>query len=275
MEQGQKSDSLMLLVVDVGNTNIVLGVYDGTSLVHHWRLESRKSRTSDEYGVLFHQMCMLAGIDRSRIGHMILACVVPPLVESMVQLGRRYLGLQKIMVVGHGTKTGMPIRYENPREVGADRIVNAVAAFEHVQRKSAVIVCDFGTATTFDVVSRQGEYLGGAIAPGINVSLDALFHQASKLPRIELVRPREVIGKNTVASMQSGVLYGYVGLVDGIVERMIAELGTAGLGDGGERPVVLATGGLAALIGGESRMIDEVLPFLTLEGLRLLWERNR
>ncbi len=257
----------MLLVVDVGNTNIVLGIYDGQTLVQHWRLETRKSRTSDEYGVLLHQLCALSGVESARIESMILSCVVPPLVEPMVHLGKRFLGCQRIVVVGHGTKTGMPIRYENPREVGADRIVNAVAAFEHVRRSSPVIVCDFGTATTFDVVSRQGEYLGGAIAPGINVSLDALFHQASKLPRIELVRPRDVIGRNTVASMQSGVLFGYVGLVDGIVQRMIEELG--------DQPAVLATGGLASLIGNESRTIQEVLPFLTLEGLRILYDRNR
>ena len=257
----------MLLVVDVGNTNIVLGLYRGLDLLQHWRLETRTGRTADEYGMLLHHLCALSQVDLNEIDAMILSCVVPPLVEAMVGVGERYMGLTNVMVVGDGTRTGMPILYENPREVGADRIVNAVAAFEHVDRKGAVVVCDFGTATTFDVISRQGEYLGGAITPGINVSLDALFHHASKLPRIELVRPKTVIGRNTIASMQSGIIYGYVGLVDGIVRRMIAELG--------ESATVLATGGLAPLIGAESETIAEVVPMLTLEGLRLLWERNR
>lgn len=256
----------MLLVVDVGNTNIVLGVYDGRRLVEHWRIETRQSSTADEYGALFMHLCNAADVDRSGITDMILSCVVPPLVEPMVAMGRRYLGTEEVLVVGHGLRTGMPIRYENPREVGADRIVNAVAAFEHVNRASGVIVCDFGTATTFDVISPRGEYLGGAIAPGVGVSLDALFHQASKLPRIELVRPPEVVGRNTISSMQSGIIYGYVGLVDGLVTRMIHEVPFT--------PRVIATGGIAPLIGGESTTIEEVLPFLTLEGLRILYERN-
>jgi type III pantothenate kinase len=257
----------MLLVVDVGNTNIVLGLYRGEELLRHWRLETRKGRTSDEYGMLLHHLCVLGGVELEEIDAMILSCVVPPLVEAMVGVGQSYMGLKDVMVVGHGTRTGMPIRYENPREVGADRIVNAVAAFDHVERKSGVIVCDFGTATTFDVISPKGEYLGGAIAPGVNVSLDALFHHASKLPRIELVRPKRVIGRNTVASMQSGIIYGYVGLVDGIVRRMTTELGS--------QPYVMATGGLAPLIAAESETIAEVVPMLTLEGLRTLWELNR
>ncbi len=257
----------MLLVVDVGNTNIVLGVYRGKRLVQNWRVETRKSKTADEYGILFHHLCSTIDLDPRAINKMILGCVVPPLVKPMVALGESYLSCRKVLVVGQGIKTGMPIKYENPREVGADRIVNAVAAYEHVKGKSGVIVCDFGTATTFDVVSARGEYMGGAIAPGVNISLDALFHQASKLPRIELALPPEVIGRNTVASMQSGILYGYVGLVDGIVGRMLAELDA--------KPIVLATGGLAELIAAESATIDEVVPMLTLTGLRILFERNK
>ena len=256
----------MLLAVDVGNTNIVMGVFDGPELVQHWRLETRKGKTSDEYGILLRQLCEASGLDPQEIKNMILSCVVPPLVTRMITMGTRYLGGADVMVVGDGTRTGMAIRYENPREVGADRIVNAVAAFEHVGRQQGVIVCDFGTATTFDVISPIGDYLGGAIAPGIAISLDALFHQASKLPRIELVHPPSVVGRNTVASMQSGIIYGYVGLVDGLVSRMVGELDFA--------PRVIATGGIAPLVATESHSIEEVVPFLTLDGLRILFELN-
>jgi len=255
----------MLLAVDVGNTNIVLGVYEGSELVQHWRLETRRSKTADEYGILLWQLCRASQIAPELIDSMIMSCVVPPLVERMVAMGSKYFGAD-VIVVGHGTRTGMPIRYENPREVGADRIVNGVAAYNYFERKSGVIACDFGTATTFDVISPSGEYLGGAIAPGVGISLDALFHQASKLPRIELIRPQRVVGRNTVASMQSGIVFGYVGLVDGLVSRMIAELDF--------KPRVIATGGIATLIGDQSETIEAVVPFLTLDGLRVLYERN-
>ena len=257
----------MLLVVDVGNTNIVIGVFDGQALVHCWRLETVRGRTEDEYGVLIRQLFGAAGLDHSCIKHMILSCVVPPLVEPILRVGKRYFGVSDVLVVGRGLRSGMPIRYENPREVGADRIVNAVAAYEHVGRTAGVICADFGTATTFDVISPAGEYLGGAIAPGVTVSIDALFLRASKLPRIELVRPKTVVGRNTVTSMQAGIVFGYIGLVDGIVRRMLNELDYT--------PRVLATGGLADLIGKESETIEEVVPDLTLTGLRILWERNQ
>jgi type III pantothenate kinase len=257
----------MLLVVDVGNTNIVIGVFEQQTLVNCWRVETVRGRTADEYGVLIRHLFEGAGLNHKCIQHMILSCVVPPLVEPIISVGQRYFDVADVLVVGRGLRSGMPIRYENPREVGADRIVNAVAAYEHVGRSSGVICCDFGTATTFDVISPSGEYLGGAIAPGVTVSVDALFLRASKLPRIELVRPSTVVGRNTVTSMQSGIVFGYIGLVDGIVRRMLTELDYV--------PRVLATGGLAELIGKESETIQEVVSDLTLTGLRLIWERNQ
>jgi type III pantothenate kinase len=305
----------MLLAVDIGNTNIVFGIFSGESLLFHFRIETRKARTEAEYAALLQGLFSIYGVpfhaappepvggapipsgttpfptddeiteERLRaapdrgidqllprsvtpaekgISAGILATVVPPVLRSFVRLFQRYLGIDPV-VVGPGTRTGMPILYENPREVGADRIINAVAAYERY--RSGCLVVDFGTATTFDVVTPKGEYLGGAIAPGIGISADALFHAAAKLPRVDLVRPRSVIGRNTVTSMQSGLIYGYVGLVDGIVERMRSEV---------DFPLrVIATGGLGPLIAKDSRTIEECDEMLTLTGLRLIYERER
>jgi len=254
----------VLLAIDVGNTNTVLGAFDGATLRHQWRVETSQSRTYDEWGILARQLFASAGLDPARIEAVVVSSVVPPLAFSLEQMALRYFG-HRPLFVGPGVKTGMPILYENPREVGADRVVNAVAAY-HRWRQGLVVV-DFGTATTFDAVSPRGEYLGGAIAPGISISMEALFRHASKLPRVEFARPPSVVGKNTVASMQSGLVYGYVGLVDGICGRMEAELGFPAK--------VVATGGLAPLIAGVSHAISEVDEHLTLDGLRLIHELNR
>jgi len=254
----------LLLVIDVGNSNIVLGVYDGSTLIHDWRIATDKARTHDEYGILVNQLFRLSGIDPNSVDGIIISSVVPPLTGVLELLARNYFNTIPL-VVGPGIKTGMPIHYDNPKEVGADRIVNAVAGFERYH--SSLIIVDFGTATTFDYVNAKGEYCGGAIAPGLMISLEALFQRASKLPRVEVVKPPSVIAKNTVNSMQAGIVYGYVGLVDGIVARM--------KGEGKDNPTVIATGGLARLIAPESKVIDHVEEFLTLEGLRILYQRNR
>ncbi|HJL17050.1 MAG TPA: type III pantothenate kinase [Sandaracinaceae bacterium LLY-WYZ-13_1] len=253
----------MLLVADVGNTHSVLGLYEEADLVHDFRIESSPSRTRDEYHVLLRSLLDVAEVGRDEVEAAIIGSVVPAVTETFARAIALCFGFEPL-VVGPGIKTGMPILYENPREVGADRIVNAVAAYELVH--GPVVVVDFGTATTFDVISAAGEYLGGVIAPGIHVAADALFARAAKLPRVEVALPPRVVGKNTIHSMQSGIVLGYVGLVDGMVERIQDELGT--------EVSVIATGGLARVVQAESKTIERVEEYLTLEGLRLLYERN-
>lgn len=255
----------MVLVIDVGNTNIVIGVYEDKKLLVHWRMGTQWEKTSDELGMFLISLFNHEKLDIKEIEAVIIASVVPPIMYSLVHAIKKYFKLEPI-VIGPGVKTGINIKYENPREVGADRIVNAVAAFEIY--KGPLIIVDFGTATTFCAISSKGEYIGGVICPGIKISAEALFQKAAKLPRIELVKPDTVIGRNTVVSMQSGIVFGYVGQVDYIVKRMKKEMKEDNI-------KVIATGGIARLIANESDTIDEINSLLTLEGLRIIYERNK
>lgn len=253
----------MLLAIDVGNTNTVLGIFRGTKGMGSWRIRTLEDATADEYWLMLHNMTTLNRIDATDIKGAIIACVVPTIMGALDELCKRYLGIRPLFV-GPGIKTGMPIRYDNPREVGADRIVNAVAAYE--KYKCCLIAVDFGTATTFDYINDAGEYEGGSIAPGVKIAAEALFHEASKLFRVELTAPQRVIAKDTATAIQSGIIFGYASLVDGILSRMFEELGT--------RPKVIATGGLASVIISQTKFVDEIDDNLTMEGLRILYERN-
>lgn len=254
----------MLLAVDIGNTNIAIGIFRGKKLIENWKIRTEKEKTSDEYALILLDLFHFSRLEVDAIKAVIISSVVPPLTPVFQSLSQKLFGV-KSLIVGPGLKTGMPILYENPLEVGADRVVAAVAAFKKYGGPS--IVVDFGTATTFDAISSKGEYLGGSIAPGIQISEEALFRKTAKLPRIEIKKPRQAIGRSTVASMQSGLFFGYIGLISNIIEKIKRELG--------KEAKVISTGGFAAQITPDIKYIDHFEPHLVLEGLRIIYERNR
>ena len=253
----------MIVVIDVGNTHTVLGIYRDDLLLENWRISTSAHRTRDEYIILLQGFLRSLDAGRREVSGMMISCVVPPVLNELLGLASKYFHFRPL-VVGPGIKTGLPILLDNPREIGADRIVNAVAAYQ--KHKQAMVIIDFGTATTFDCVSQKGEYLGGVIAPGMHISMEALCQRASKLPRVELIRPPEVVGKNTVHCMQSGIVYGYLSLVEGLVAKIKEELKLD--------LVVVATGGLAKVVDRETGVIDDVDEFLTLQGLKYLYDLN-
>ncbi|TCL75092.1 pantothenate kinase [Hydrogenispora ethanolica] len=254
----------MLLVLDIGNTNTVVGVYEDAKLLADWRLATDRLKTVDEYGILVKSLFSEAGLDHRRVESAIISSVVPPVTGLFAGMIEKYFGVRP-REVGPGVKTGLVIKYENPREVGADRVVNAVAGIQLYG--PPLVIIDFGTATTFCAIGAQGDYLGGSIAPGLGIISEALFIRTAKLPRVEIVRPRTVIGKNTVNSIQSGLFFGYIGMVESLITRIKAEMNC--------NPLVVATGGLAELIAGDTKMIDRINPYLTLEGLRLIYGMNQ
>ena len=259
----------MLLAIDVGNSNIVLGVFDGDRLAESWRLVTMRERTADELGILVTHLFERSRLDLARVDGIILSSVVPPLTRSLEEMCERYFD-KRPLTVDPASNTGMPVLYQPPSDVGADRVVNGVAAYERFGRvnRTPVIVVDFGTATTFDAISKSGEYLGGVICPGIGISADALFQRAARLPRVDVRKPPAVIGQTTVTSMQSGLFFGYVSMVDGIVQRIRLEL------EGGDRATCVATGGMADVLAGETTAIQHVEPDVTLHGLQMIWARQ-
>jgi len=254
----------MLLVIDIGNTNTVIGLFDDNKLIVHWRLASQRHRTADEYGIMIKEFFLLNNIDAKRVTDVIISCVVPPLLPVLEEMSNSYFKVSPL-IVGPDTKTGLSILYDNPKDVGADRIANAVAGYEKFG--GPLIIVDFGTAITFDVVSKKGEYLGGLIFPGISISMEALFNKAAKLPRVELISPTALIGKSTAESIQAGAVYGYAGLVDNVVKKIQKETGKG--------TKVISTGGQADLIANHSSLIEENCPLLTLDGLKIIYDKNK